>query len=829
MLPNGFSSNPLNGLFSAQNESSSIFGSADAAFNTGQDVSQPLRPLCLQQNVVTASSSLNLGAEDRSRTNLIINYLPQSFDQVDLQRLFERLGPIRQCKLIRDKNTGASLCYGFVDYINPHHAQLAISTYHGFETEGKRLRVAFACSGGRKYGSARSNDVSPDSNNENIIGWELYVFGLPMDIGEADLVNLFSFFGSVLNMRVLTVTDLQRLPPSVSSVAADIIASVTDGVFGNGPPARYKTVSVIFEEKQSCDAAINRLHGCVIGDGSVALRAHIAGPVTRETCTMMLLNSRQSGTSRSTPFIPSVLSERISSLGISSNSHRIHPLRIFNTNESNENSVPLSSHNRSLVRSRAGGILNITENSDFSEIFDGPMSSGQSRNFVDNLSTKVDNSIIERPSLAMNKGDSSIWSNLGAPSTMDLYRPSRSLDVSLSRRLSIVTPIISSSYLSHALVQSGGRGSVDLKLEFLQPTGSVTLRAMDFVIKKLASQGAQQIVCPTTGNAGVAAAVVAQVYSIACTVVVPESDVFTKKRLSVEAPLAKLVKSGNSFADAVHKAEQIVSEGNQSFSAVGDPIPVKLVHPYETPDLWCGYESIVEEMTVQPDIIIIPTGGGALLSGVIQGLWTRGWSTTHVIAVESEGCDYIGRAVGNFRSLPSMPGSTSTIVSTLSVSLPLLRAVNMCHCHPITVVTCTDADAVGAVRRFLDEHGFLVDPASGVALAAVYSGSVARLQSDGVIPRVARICILVTGGRNISLEHLAEMEKTIKANQVVNGSRLFGFSQNQPFFAAESLLAELDNDGDDAGMDSRTASSSADTNSENSKSGNTGEVQTIAV
>lgn len=101
----------------------------------------------------------------------------------------------------------------------------------------------------------------------------------------------------------------------------------------------------------------------------MALRAHIAGPVTRETCTMMILNSRQSklfsvlnenfvglgsvgGPSRSTPFIPSVLSERISSLGISSNSHRVQPLRIFNPNESNENSMPLSSHNRPLARSR---------------------------------------------------------------------------------------------------------------------------------------------------------------------------------------------------------------------------------------------------------------------------------------------------------------------------------------------------------------------------------------------------------------------------------------------------------------------------------------------
>lgn len=85
--------------------------------------------------------------------------------------------------------------------MNPQHAQLAISTYHGFETEGKRLRVAFACSGGRKYASGRSNDVSPESNNENIIGWELYVFGFPVDVGEADLVVGFS----ILNARIFVV------------------------------------------------------------------------------------------------------------------------------------------------------------------------------------------------------------------------------------------------------------------------------------------------------------------------------------------------------------------------------------------------------------------------------------------------------------------------------------------------------------------------------------------------------------------------------------------------------------------------------------------------
>ena len=100
MLPRVYSPNANGSLFPSQNENTSIFGNVDHIFNTNLDVNQPLRPYCPQQNT---SNDLNFGSEDRSKTNLIINYLPQSFDQNDLQRLFERIGPIRQCKLIRDK------------------------------------------------------------------------------------------------------------------------------------------------------------------------------------------------------------------------------------------------------------------------------------------------------------------------------------------------------------------------------------------------------------------------------------------------------------------------------------------------------------------------------------------------------------------------------------------------------------------------------------------------------------------------------------------------------------------------------------------------------
>lgn len=46
---------------------------------------------------------------DDSKTNLIVNYLPQSMSQEELRSLFGSLGDIESCKLVRDKVTGMVL------------------------------------------------------------------------------------------------------------------------------------------------------------------------------------------------------------------------------------------------------------------------------------------------------------------------------------------------------------------------------------------------------------------------------------------------------------------------------------------------------------------------------------------------------------------------------------------------------------------------------------------------------------------------------------------------------------------------------------------------
>jgi RNA recognition motif-containing protein len=53
----------------------------------------------------TASLSDGINSIDL-KTNIIINYLPQTMSQDDVHSLFSTIGDVESCKLVRDKSTG---------------------------------------------------------------------------------------------------------------------------------------------------------------------------------------------------------------------------------------------------------------------------------------------------------------------------------------------------------------------------------------------------------------------------------------------------------------------------------------------------------------------------------------------------------------------------------------------------------------------------------------------------------------------------------------------------------------------------------------------------
>ncbi|XP_030401937.1 ELAV-like protein 3 isoform X2 [Gopherus flavomarginatus] len=135
------------------------------------------------------------GAADDSKTNLIVNYLPQNMTQEEFKSLFGSIGEIESCKLVRDKITGQSLGYGFVNYVDPNDADKAINTLNGLKLQMKTIKVSYA-----RPSSASIRDAN------------LYVSGLPKSMSQKEMEQLFSQYGRIITSRILVdqVTGVSR-------------------------------------------------------------------------------------------------------------------------------------------------------------------------------------------------------------------------------------------------------------------------------------------------------------------------------------------------------------------------------------------------------------------------------------------------------------------------------------------------------------------------------------------------------------------------------------------------------------------------------------------
>jgi RNA recognition motif-containing protein len=67
-----------------------------------------------------------------------INY---SLGEAEIQKIFEVLGEVESVKIIRDKRTGRSKGFAFIEMPNKKEAMEAIKTLDGKEVAGRNLRV----------------------------------------------------------------------------------------------------------------------------------------------------------------------------------------------------------------------------------------------------------------------------------------------------------------------------------------------------------------------------------------------------------------------------------------------------------------------------------------------------------------------------------------------------------------------------------------------------------------------------------------------------------------------------------------------------------------
>ncbi|MDO9508567.1 MAG: pyridoxal-phosphate dependent enzyme [Thermovirgaceae bacterium] len=305
--------------------------------------------------------------------------------------------------------------------------------------------------------------------------------------------------------------------------------------------------------------------------------------------------------------------------------------------------------------------------------------------------------------------------------------------------LHVETPLIESIPLGRA---SGRR--VFLKMESLQPAGSFKLRGIGRLCEEQAQKGARRFVAPSGGNAGYAAAWAARELGLDATVVVPETT----------SEEAKNAISTLGAEVLVHGANWNESNKLALSMAAGDPQSA-YIHPFEDPIMWDGHGTIIDEACRQgsrPDAIVLSVGGGGLLCGVVAGMDRNGWGDVSLVAAETEGADCFSKALASGRVIEL--GAITSLATSLGAKAVTPKALELARTHTIRSFVGSDRSAVRACSRFLNDHRVLVEPACGIALAAVYENS-------QVLGGAERILVIVCGGIGISLAKLASLEKSV--------------------------------------------------------------------
>ena len=166
-----------------------------------------------------------------NKTNLIVNYLPQQLSDKEFHDLFSKAGNLIASKIVRDKATGYSYGFGFVDYETEQDAGHAIDLLNGYQLQHKHIKVSYSRVG------------------DNVKGANLYLRNLPKDINEADIERVFGPYGTIIQIRVLT--NPQGIPKGIGFVlfsSREQAEAAMKDLDGTQPPGFSQPLNIKFAE-----------------------------------------------------------------------------------------------------------------------------------------------------------------------------------------------------------------------------------------------------------------------------------------------------------------------------------------------------------------------------------------------------------------------------------------------------------------------------------------------------------------------------------------------------------------------------------------------------
>lgn len=293
------------------------------------------------------------------------------------------------------------------------------------------------------------------------------------------------------------------------------------------------------------------------------------------------------------------------------------------------------------------------------------------------------------------------------------------------------TPILTSSLLDEVC-----ENTIFLKSEHLQKTGSFKIRGATNKVQEAVKNGAKFITAASSGNHGQAVAYIANQLGVPATIVVPE-DANIVKIAAIEAYNGKVVKCGTTSAERIPRAIELADENDGVF-----------IPPYDDPYIIAGQGTLGLEILQQVpnvDIIVVPVGGGGLLSGILAAVKQLN-PNVKVIGVEPDTANdtHLSLQAGTITAITP----TKTIADGLRTSQPGDLTFPIVKKYLDDLVLVTEEEIKEALGFLLERTKQIVEPSSAVTIAAILSG---KLNVKG-----KRIVAVLSGG-NVDLRQLINL------------------------------------------------------------------------
>ena len=288
------------------------------------------------------------------------------------------------------------------------------------------------------------------------------------------------------------------------------------------------------------------------------------------------------------------------------------------------------------------------------------------------------------------------------------------------------TPLVAAGHLSELT-----GCEVHLKVEGQNPTGSFKDRGMTLAISKAAEEGAQAVICASTGNTSASAAAYAVKAGMLCAVLVPQGKIALGKLAQALVHGARLLQVDGNFDDCLTLARKL-----------SESYPVSLVNsvnPARIEGQKTAAFEIVDFLGDAPDIPYLPVGN----AGNITAYW-RGFTEYAADGVSSKRPREWGfQAAG---AAPIVNGAPVTHPSTIATAIRIGNPASWDQALTARdesggrIDAVTDRAILAAYRLLAAKEGVFVEPASAASVAGLL-----QVHAEGGLDPGQRIVCTVTG------------------------------------------------------------------------------------